>query len=166
MLFIVLLTLSTVLYSQTSNYTKSGDPKDSSWPGGYIGLGFEFDLKTKQRGYQLSFGVAVPDLGEPGMGPFIFPGIAIGKKYLLNEKKSYTYIDMQIVAIAGLWGGAGYGIAFKDGKTALRRKFFAGWIAGYVNESTQVPDLKWVKGTFKGYHLGLGLPLIGGHFYP
>ena len=76
-----------------------------------MGLSYEFDLKSKEKGYQLSLGIALPSVGEPGIGPYIFPGVAIGKRYLKN-KQSYIYTDFQIVGMAsGLWTGIGYGTA-------------------------------------------------------
>jgi hypothetical protein len=167
--FILFVTSVCCVFSQDSqNYNRSGDPSDRSWPGGYVSIAYEFDLKSKQKGYQVSFGVAVPGIGESGNGPFIFPGIVFGKRYLLNEDQSYSYIDLQVVAmIGGVWGGGGYGSGNIDGKKHKRRKYFIGWLpGGYVNESTQTANSDWQKGTFKGYHFGLAFPLIGNHFYP
>ena len=167
--FILFMTSVSCVFSQDpESYNQSGDPNQRSWPGGYVSIAYEFDLKSKQRGYQISLGVAVPGIGESGNGPFIFPGIVFGKRYLLNENKSYSYNDFQIVAmIGGVWGGAAYGSAYIDGGKKKRSKYFLGWLlGGYINESTQTSDLEWQKSTFKGYHLGFAFPLIGNHFYP
>ena len=168
-LFILFIISASFLFTQDSeNYTRSGDPKDSSFPGGYISIAYQFDLKSKQRGYQVGFGLAVPGIGDSGNGPFIFPGVVFGKRYLLDQDKSYLYKDIQIVTmIGGIWGGAGYGSAYIDGKKHNRSKYSLGWLlGGYVKESTRKSELMWQKNTFKGYHLGLAMPLVGNHFYP
>ncbi len=146
-------------------YESSGDPENLSFPGGYIGISYEFDLKTKQKGFQISFGVAVPGIGASGNGPYIFPGIAFGNRQSQNND-SFNYIDLQLVTMFGGWAGGGYGFAFKDGKKYIRKKYFVGFLlAGYVNESNQLSSSEW-QSAFKGYHLGFGLPIIGNHFYP
>ena len=67
----------------------------------------------------------------------------------------------------GFWGGAGYGIAFMDGKKLKRSKYFGGYLlAGYTKENIKMPESGWQNNTFAGYHLGLALPIIGYHFYP
>ena len=134
--------------------------------GGYLGLSYEFDLKSKEKGYQLSLGVALPSVGEPGMGPYIFPGVALGKRYLKN-KQSYIYTDIQIVGMAsGLWTGVGYGTAKINEKRIKRRKWFLGWLAGgYVSETVRAPSLE-KQSSFSGLHLGFVFPLIGDHFQP
>ena len=165
-LWLIFLLIS-FIWGQETQYERIGDPKDLSFPGGYIGISYEFDLKSKQKGYQVSFGVAVPGIGESGNGPYIFPGIVFGRRHLQNND-SFTYFDMQLVAmIEGVWGGAGYGSAYIDGRKQKRSKYFLGWLlGGYVNERTQTSELEWQKSTFRGYHLGLVFPLIGNHFYP
>ena len=67
---------------------RTGDPSEHPLPGGYIGISFEFDTKKKIKGYQVSIGFAVPSIGNPGQGPYLFPGIALGKRYLSKENKS------------------------------------------------------------------------------
>lgn len=148
------------------NYERSGDPKDSSFPGGYVSISYEFDLKSKEKGYQISFGVALPGIGESGNGPFVFPGVAFGKRRLQNNQ-SYTYTDFQVVGMAGgFWGGGGYGFAKINGKEIKRSKRFLGWlVGGYVSETVENPDLG-SQSAFSGLHLGFAFPLIGGHFYP
>ena len=155
------------IWGQGTQYERSGDPSELQLPGGYIGISFEFDTKKKIKGYQVSIGFAVPSIGNPGQGPYLFPGIALGNRYLSKENKSYTYIDAQVVLSAGIWGGVGYGIAFVDGQKQLRRKLFGGFlVGGFVNENIKTPELGWQNNSFKAYHLGLGLPLIGYHFHP
>lgn len=136
--------------------------------GGYISIAYEFDLKSNQKGYQVSIGAALPFIGESGNGPFVFPGIVFGQRYSSVNNKSYSYTDYQIVTMAqGIWFGGGYGSGKMDGKKHKRRKHFIGWLpGGYVNESTQTANSDWQKGTFKGYHFGLAFPLIGNHFQP
>ncbi len=148
------------------NYERSGDPKDSSFPGGYVSISYEFDLKSKEKGYQISFGVALPGIGESGNGPFVFPGVAFGKRRLQNNQ-SYTYTDFQVVGMAGgFWGGGGYGFAKINGKEIKRSKRFLGWlVGGYVSETVENPDLG-NQSAFSGLHLGFAFPLIGGHFHP
>ena len=148
------------------NYERSGDPKDSSFPGGYVSISYEFDLKSKEKGYQISFGVALPGIGESGNGPFVFPGVAFGKRRLQNNQL-YTYTDFQVVGMAGgFWGGGGYCFAKINGKEIKRSKRFLGWlVGGYVSETVENPDLG-SQSAFSGLHLGFAFPLIGGHFYP
>ena len=91
------------------------------------------------------------------------------KKYSSKEDKSYTYSDLQIAyfGYGGFWGGAGYGIAFMDGKKLKRSKYFGGYLlAGYTKENIKMPESGWQNNTFAGYHLGLALPIIGYHFHP
>ena len=163
-LWVILFVISFTL-GQETQYERSGDPEDLSFSGGYVGISYEFDLKSKQKGFQISFGVAVPGIGASGNGPYIFPGIAFGSRQSQNND-SFNYIDLQLVTMFGGWAGGGYGFAFKDGKKHIRKKYFVGFLlAGYVNESNQISSSEW-QSAFKGYHLGFGLPIIGNHFYP
>ena len=165
--FLPLLILTGLLFGQETSV--HGDPSELSQPGGYIGISYEFDKKKKIKGYQISIGFAVPSIGNPGQGPYLFPGVAFGKKHSSKEDKSYTYSDLQIAyfGYGGFWGGAGYGIAFMDGKKLKRSKYFGGYLlAGYTKENIKMPESGWQNNTFAGYHLGLALPIIGYHFYP
>jgi len=154
------------IITQTQTET-SGDPSDNPLPGGYIGISYEFDIKNKKRGYQVSLGFAMPQIGNPGQGPYLFPGIAIGNRYLPKVKKSHFYFDMQIIFFAGIWGGVGYGKAFINGEKRSRRKIFGGYLPiGYVMENLKLSEGSWESNTFNAWHLGLPLPLIGYHFHP
>jgi hypothetical protein len=145
-------------------------PNAGFFPGGYIGTSYEFNFKNKIRGLQISFGVALPSIGNPGLGPYLFPGLALGTRSMLKKKKSYHYSDIQInyLGYGGLWGGAGVGIAFMNGKKLNRRKIFGGYLmAGLVKEKIQSDEKSNTEGNnFFGYHLGLAIPLIGSHLYP
>ena len=155
------------IWGQETHYDRSGDPNDLSFPGGYIGISYQIDLKSKQKGYQISFGIAVPGVGKSGNGPYFIPGIALGRRHLAKENKSYTYIDSQMVFSSGVWGGVGFGIAFVDGKRHLRTKQFGGFlVGGFVNENIDTSDLDWEDYAFKAYHLGFAFPIIGNHLYP
>ena len=163
-LFIISFLISSI-WSQ-ENYERSDDPKDSSFPGGYVSISYEFDLKSKEKGYQISFGVALPGIGESGNGPFVFPGVAFGKRRLQNNQ-SYTYTDFQVVGmVGGFWGGGGYGSAKINGREIKRSKRFLGWlVGGYVSETSENFELG-TQSAFSGLHLGFALPLVGGHFQP
>ena len=149
---------------------KNGDPSNLSFPGGYMSISYEFDIKKRIKGYQFSMGFAIPSIGIPGQGPYLFPGLSLGKRYVLQQDKSYHYSDLQLnfLGYGGLWGGAGGGISFHKGKKLKRRKFFIGYLMGGLvreyNRSDKAHILK--NNSFKGYHLGLAFPLIGNHFYP
>ena len=167
-LWLILLLIS-FIWGQGTQTNHVGDPSKLPQPGGYIGISFEFDTKKKINGYQISIGFAVPSIGNPGQGPYLFPGFAFGKRHSSKEDKSYTYSDLQIAYLGygGFWGGAGYGIAFMDGKKLKRRKLFGGYLlAGYTKENIKMPESGWQNNTFAGYHLGLVLPIIGYHFHP
>ena len=92
--YITLLLLIGLAWGQETQYSRSGDPSELSQPGGYIGISYEFDTKKKIKGYQISIGFAVPSIGNPGQGPYLFPGVAFGKKHSSKEDKSYTYSDL------------------------------------------------------------------------
>ena len=167
--FLALSILTGLLFGQETQYSVSGAVSELSQPGGYIGISYAFDIKKKIKGYQISIGFAVPSIGNPGQGPYLFPGVAFGKRHSSKENKSYTYSDLQITYLGygGFWGGAGYGIAFMDGKKLKRSKYFGGYLlAGYTKENIKMPESGWQNNTFAGYHLGLALPIIGYHFYP
>jgi hypothetical protein len=160
-----ILLLFGLVCGQETQHT--GDPSELSQPGGYIGISYAFDIKKKIKGYQISIGFAVPSIGNPGQGPYLFPGVAFGKRHSSKENKSYTYSDLQITYLGygGFWGGAGYGIAFMDGKKLKRSKFFGGYLmAGFTKENIQRPESDWQNNTFA--YLGLALPIIGYHFHP
>jgi hypothetical protein len=164
-----ILLLFGLVYGQETQSSRTGDPSELSQPGGYIGISYEFDIKKKIKGYQISIGFAVPSIGNPGQGPYLFPGVAFGKRHSSKENKSYTYSDLQMTYLGygGFWGGAGYGIAFMDGKKLKRNKFFGGWLlAGFTKENIQKPESDLKNNTFSGFHLGLALPIIGYHFHP
>jgi hypothetical protein len=165
--FLALLILTGLLFGQETQYSVSGAVSELSQTGGYIGISYAFDIKKKIKGYQISIGFAVPSIGNPGQGPYLFPGVAFGKRHSSKENKSYTYSDLQITYLGygGFWGGAGYGIAFMDGKKLKRSKFFGGYLmAGFTKENIQRPESDWQNNTFA--HLGLALPIIGYHFHP
>jgi len=164
--FLLFFLLVFFLYGQ--DVSVQGDPSELSHPGGYIGISYEFDKKNNIKGYQVSIGFAVPSIGNPGQGPYLFSGFAFGKKYLSKEKKSYRYNDLQINYINyGFWSGAAYGIAYIDGKKLKRRKYFGGYLlAGYYKENIDIPELDLQNNTFSGYHVGLPIPIIGNHFHP
>ncbi|MDP6878794.1 MAG: hypothetical protein QGI18_09355 [Candidatus Marinimicrobia bacterium] len=165
--FLLLFLLTLLLYGQEASV--QGDPSELSQPGGYIGISYEFDKKNTIKGYQIAIGFAVPSIGNPGQGPYLFPGFAFGKKYSSKENKSYTYNDLQITyfGYGGFWSGAGYGIAFIDGKKLKRSKYYGGFLlAGYYKENIDIAELDSQNNTFSGYHLGLALPIIGNHFHP
>jgi|TARA_B100000959_G_scaffold204148_1_gene213870 hypothetical protein len=164
-----ILLLFGLVYGQETQSSRTGDPSELSQPGGYIGISYEFDIKKKIKGYQISIGFAVPSIGNPGQGPYLFPGVAFGKRHSSKENKSYTYSDLQMTysGYGGFWGGAGYGIAFMDGKKLKRNKFFGGWLlAGFTKENIQKPVSDLKNNRFAGFHLGLALPIIGYHFHP
>mgnify|MGYP001240732954 CR=1 FL=1 len=43
------LFLISFIWGQEAQYQRDGDPKDSSFPGGYAGISYEFDLKSKEN---------------------------------------------------------------------------------------------------------------------
>ena len=53
-------------------------------PGGYFGFGIHFGL-NKTIGAQVSYGIAVSSVGEPGSGPYLFPGVAFGIRRSLSH---------------------------------------------------------------------------------
>tara|TARA_B100000029_G_scaffold516783_1_gene634161 strand:- start:5858 stop:6343 length:486 start_codon:yes stop_codon:yes gene_type:complete len=157
-------------WGKNTENNRVGDPRDASIPGAYIGISYQFDVKKKIKGYQISFGFALPQFGSPGSGPYLFPGIAIGKRKISDHKKSYSYVDAQVVLIEGFWGGFGYGIAFMDGQKQRRAKTFGGYLlAGLTTEYMQTSKLELELETnlfIPYYHFGLALPFPGYHFYP
>ena len=153
---IILFTLTVFVFNSKLN----------AFPGGYIGLSFLFDFKSKEKGMQVSTGLALPFIGDPGMGPYAFPGLAFGLRHT-NSKSFYGYIDIQFVASNAVWIGSGYGIAFKDGNRFVRKKYFLGFLPiGYVIEGIQKEDSINMDNNFKGIYLGAALPIIGNHFFP
>ena len=43
------LFLISFIWGQEAQYQRDGDPKDLSFPGGYAGISYEFDLKSKEK---------------------------------------------------------------------------------------------------------------------
>lgn len=135
-------------------------------PGGYVGLSFLLDFKNKEKGLQFSIGLALPFIGEPSLGPYAFPGVALGLRYIKN-KSFYSYIDIQIVASNIVWTGAGLGLAFKEGDRYIRKKYFLGYLpTGYVQESTRKKNSSFAMSDFKAIYLGGAIPIIGSYFKP
>ena len=136
----------------------------SNFPGGYVGMSINYG-SNKTIGCQLSFGVAEPSVGEASMGPYLFPAIACGYRYSLLNKQQYCYTDLQFTSIGnGLWGGAGIGIAFKNGERFRRNKVYLGFLfCGYIRDYSISPKKKH---DYNGAHLGFAVPIIGTHFYP
>ena len=139
-------------------------PPDGIFPGGYIGLGASFG-RYGTRGFQISVGMAVPSVGFPAIGPYLFPGLAVGWRRSSREPESYRYADLQVVYLdRGAWVGGGLGRVFIDDRSYWRTKIFAGYlVAGYTHEHIFSPGLNRL---FSGLHLGLALPLPGSHLYP
>ena len=44
------LLIISFIWGQETHYDRSGDPNDLSFPGGYIGISYQIDLKSKQKG--------------------------------------------------------------------------------------------------------------------
>ena len=140
--------------------------KLTATPGGYVGLSFLLDFKSKEKGLQFSAGLALPFIGEPSLGPYAFPGVALGLRQIKNNS-FYSYLDIQIVASNVVWTGAGLGLAFKEGDRYIRKKYFLGFLPiGYVHESALEKNLSFVLSDFKAIYLGGAIPLIGSHFKP
>ena len=157
-----LLMLLSLMSAQT--YETYGDPRDLSFPGGYIGLSVNYGT-NKTIGFQASVAMIIP-YSEPGTFPFIFPGIVLGRRYSFVKKNSYNYRDVQLLFLTprAFWAGAGYGVVFINGEKKKRMKYFGGFLlGGYTKEYILNPER---ESFFNGFHLGLGLPLIGNSFYP
>ena len=140
-----------------------------SFPGGYLGISASFG-KNRTAGLQGSVGIAVPSVGEPAMGPYLFPGIAVGKRRSWADQKEYVYTDLQITYVhsgawgGGAWGGAGVGRLFSEEGNRLRSKIYGGYLmGGYSTEYLMGADM---ENLFHGIHLGVALPMIGSHLYP
>jgi len=141
------------------------NPEDSEFPGGYIGFGIHYGF-DRTIGVQVSLGVAVPSVGEPGVGPYLFPALAFGLRKSPQHKTSYRYIDLQVTYFTGFWGGLGIGQAFSSNGNYFRYKWYGGYlIAGATYEAFISNNQKKIT-PFKGVYLGLPLPLIGSHLYP
>ena len=154
----------TIILSILTVFTFSN--KLTALPGGYFGLSFLFDFKSKEKGLQFSTGLALPFVGEPSLGPYAFPGVTLGLRHT-NNKGFYSYIDIQIVASNAVWAGAGLGLAFKEGNQYIRKKYFMGFLPiGYVKESTRNKDSSSAMNDFRAIYLGGAIPLIGSHFKP
>lgn len=134
------------------------------FPGGYLGISASFG-KNRTVGLQGSVGIAVPSVGKPGLGPWLFPGIAVGKRRSWADQKEYVYTDLQITYNhSGIWGGVGVGRLFSEEGNRLRSKIYGGFLmGGYSTEYLMGADM---ENLFHGIHLGMALPLIGSHFYP
>ena len=138
--------------------------KHSFFPGGYLGLSTSFG-KNKTTGIQWSLGIAVPLVGEPAMGPYLFPGIAMGKRRSFVNQKSYFYTDLQITYnYSGIWGGTGIGYLFSEEGNRIRSKFYGGYLLG--GYSTEYLMGTGMESLFHGIYLGVAAPVIGNHFYP
>ena len=145
------------------------------FPGGYIGLSVNYGTQNT-IGFQVSIGTVMRSIGEPGMGPYLMPGIAGGMRYSISEKRKYYYADTQILFQAsGFWAGVGKGITLKDGEKFKRSKLFGGFLSfggireqmKYSNKFNPNTGEKNNKRTFyNGFHCGIAIPLIGSHFYP
>jgi hypothetical protein len=134
------------------------------FPGGYLGISASFG-KNRTTGLQGSVGIAVPSVGEPARGPYLFPGIAVGKRRSSADQKEYVYTDLQITYLhSGIWGGAGVGRLFSEEGNRLRSKIYGGYLmGGYSTEYLMGADM---ENLFHGIHLGVAVPMIGSHLYP
>ena len=77
-----LLILMSLVGAQT--YETYGDPRDLSFPGGYIGLSVNYGT-NKTIGFQASVAMITP-YSESENFPFIFPGIVLGRGYSFVKK--------------------------------------------------------------------------------
>ena len=120
-----LLMLLSLVSAQT--YETYGDPRDLSFPGGYIGLSVNYGT-NKTIGFQASVAMIIP-YSEPGTFPFIFPGIVLGRRYSFVKKNSYNYRDVQLLFLTprAFWAGAGYGVVSINGEKKKRMKYFGGF---------------------------------------
>ena len=87
--------LLSLMSAQT--YETHGDPRDFSFPGGYIGLSVNYGT-NKTIGFQANVAMIIP-YSEPGTFPFIFPGIVLGRRYSFVKKISYNYRDVQLLSL-------------------------------------------------------------------
>ena len=134
------------------------------FPGGYIGFSINYGFQNS-IGSQISIGIALPFIDEPSSGTYLFPGIASGFRYSINNKSKYLYTDTQLVLrYQGLWCGLAKGIQFNEHNNINRNKLFSGFLGfGYILEKTALLNKNKY---YKGIHLGIVAPLIGNHFYP
>ncbi len=133
--------------------------------GGYLGFGIHYGT-DKTLGAQISYGVALTSVGEPGVGPYLLPGIAVGIRRSFSHKTTYSYSDLQLTWFNGLWGGVGVGSVFSEFGPTLRAKIYGGFlIAGFSYETPVLIANKEEK-PFVGSYLGLAFPRIGTHVMP
>ena len=86
--------MRTIILSILTVFTFSN--KLTALPGGYIGLSFLFDFKSKEKGLQFSTVLALPFVGEPSMGPYAFPSVTLGLRHT-NNKGFYSYVDIKML---------------------------------------------------------------------
>ena len=137
----------------------------AEYPGGYIGFGVHFGT-DKTVGAQMSYGVAVSSVGDPGVGPYLFPGIAFGFRKSFSLGLSYYYSDLQLTYFNGAWAGVGVGKSFSDSGGSLRAKIYGGFFMACLTYETPLRVVKDEIPTFVGGYLGLAYPLIGNHLMP
>lgn len=143
----------------------SKDFKESSFPGGYVGLSIQYGSE-RTLGFQISTGIAVPAVGEPAVGPYLFPGIAVGWRKSFATTTAYSFIDLQLTLIQGFWVGGGVGYAFSDSGNFFRHKQYAGFLIGGITSEKPFQVQAVSVDKFLGLHLGLTYPFMGNHLYP
>ena len=103
-------------------------PEYENFPGGYIGISINYGSQHT-IGLQISLGVAVPSVGKPSLGPYLFPGAVSGLRYSIKNKTTYLYTDAQLLYSSNaIWSGLAKGIAFYKGNKISRSKLFGGYL--------------------------------------
>ena len=153
LLFLVILGFGVLIAKEYENF-----------PGGYIGISINYGSQHT-IGLQISLGVAVPSVGKPSLGPYLFPGAVSGLRYSIKNKTTYLYTDAQLLYVSnGIWSGLAKGIAFYKGNKISRSKLFGGYLTfgGMVEKMPLIKEQIY----YKGLHFGIAIPLIGTHIYP
>ena len=147
-------------------YTRSGDPTELSFPGGYISFGFQLGKNSSgQRfsDFQVTGAMVIPIFGEVPVYPFI--GFTFGSRNYKNDTNQ-TYVDMQISVWSFVTAGIGTGYLITNGSVQKRQKWWGGvsFIPIILTRDKVYLDNEHILS--RGGMLVLLLPKFGNSFYP
>ena len=144
------------------------DPRESSFPGGYLSLGLQIG-KTKDKirfiDVQISPSIVLIGPYKQNLPGYLFFGSSIGKRY--SKGNSFIYFDMNL----NFWNvlftlGTGRGVLLDKDKTYSRNKYWGG--LGFIpiilcTDNYYINNNKYKQIGIMGT---LPLPIFGNNFSP
>ena len=150
------------------SYSFAENPSESSFPGGYVSIGFQIGkTKDKSRYIDIQVSPSIVLIGpyKHDLPGYLFFGSSVGKRF--SKGNSFMYFDMNL----NFWNtlltlGTGRGILLDKGKKYSRNKYWGG--LGFIplilcTDNYFIDENQYKQIGIMGI---LPFPVFGNNFYP